>query len=186
MINDIKKDTEIRMSKCIELLKKIISKIRTGRASTTLLDNISIKYYGHLTPIYKLANITLENSSTLKINVFDSSIIAVIENTIRSSNLGLNPSSSEGNNIYIPIPPLTEERRKELIKIIKNSAEQSRISIRNIRRDNNEKIKIMLREKKISEDQEYNIQDEIQKITQKYVNNIDNFILEKEIEIMKF
>ncbi|MXP51174.1 ribosome recycling factor [Pantoea sp. SoEX] len=185
MINDIKKDTEIRMDKCIILFKKIINKIRTGRASTTLLDNITVKYYGNLTPIYKLSNINVENTRTLKINVFDSSIINLIEDAIKASDLGLNPIS-KGNNIYVPIPMLTEERRKELIKIVRNTAEQTRISIRNIRRDNNDKIRNMFKEKKISQDEEYIWQGDIQKITQKYITQIDIFLFNKENELMKF
>ncbi|MBK4775566.1 ribosome recycling factor [Candidatus Pantoea edessiphila] len=185
MINDIKKDTEVRMVKCINLFTKIINKIRTGRAATTLLDSIMVNYYGSLTPIYKLSNINVENSRTLKINVFDSSIVASIKNAIKASDLGLNPLS-EGDNIYVPIPTLTEERRKELIKIVRNTAEQSRVSIRNIRRDNNDKIRIMLKEKTIGEDDEHNLQQDIQKITSKYIAQIDVLLSKKENELMKF
>ncbi|PPI88000.1 ribosome recycling factor [Candidatus Pantoea edessiphila] len=185
MNNDIKKNIEIRMDKCIELLKNTMSKVRTGRASTTILDSIKVKYYDNLVPLCQLASITVENTRMLKINLFDISMISLIENTIKKSDLGINPRI-EGNNIYIPIPSLTEERRKEIIKLVKNTAEQSRISIRNIRRDSNDKIKLMLKEKKISEDEEHNIQTKIQKITQKYISKIDTFLSEKENELMKF
>ncbi|PPI86623.1 ribosome recycling factor [Candidatus Pantoea edessiphila] len=185
MTNEIIKDIEVRMNKCIELFKKNINKIRTGRASTTLLDNIKVKYYDTIIPISQLATITVENSRTLKINVFDFSIVSLIENTIKNSELGLNPFT-DGKVIYVPIPVLNEERRKELIKVIRNTAEQSRISIRNIRRETKDKLKVMSKEKKITEDQEYYTQELIQKITHSCIVRIDDFLINKENELMKF
>ena len=147
MISDIRKDAEIRMEKCVEAFKNQISKIRTGRASPSLLDGIVVEYYGTPTPLRQLASVTVEDSRTLKINVFDRSMSAAVEKAIMASDLGLNPSSA-GSDIRVPLPPLTEERRKDLTKIVRGEAEQARVAVRNVRRDANDKVKALLKEEK--------------------------------------
>ncbi len=185
MINDIKKDADIRMEKCVDAFRSSISKVRTGRASPAILDGIMVEYYGASTPLKQLASITVEDSRTLKINVFDRSISAAVEKAIMTSDLGLNPNSA-GSDIRVPLPPLTEERRKDLIKIVRGEAEQGRISVRNVRRDANEKLKVLLKDKEISEDEERRAQDDVQKITDASIKKIDVALGEKETELMDF
>ncbi|MBA2815638.1 ribosome recycling factor [Candidatus Pantoea persica] len=185
MINDIKKDAETRMDKCVEAFKNTISKVRTGRASPALLDGIVVEYYGTPTPLRQLASVTVEDSRMLKINVFDRSMGPAVEKAIMASDLGLNPSSA-GSDIRVPLPALTEERRKELIKVVRGEAEQGRVSVRNVRRDANDKIKALLKDKEISEDDERRTQDEIQKMTDARIKNVDAALAEKEKELMKF
>ena len=185
MINDIKKDAEVRMEKCVEAFKNTIGKVRTGRASPTLLDGIVVEYYGSPTPLRQLANVTVEDSRTLKINVFDRSLGPAVEKAIMASDLGLNPSSA-GTDIRVPLPPLTEERRKDLIKIVRGEAEQGRVSVRNVRRDANDKVKALLKDKEISEDDERRAQDEIQKMTDASIKKVDAALAEKETELMEF
>lgn len=156
-----------------------ISKIRTGRASPSILDGIMVEYYGAATPLRQLANVTVEDSRTLKINVFDRSLSQAVEKAIMSSDLGLNPSSA-GSDIRVPLPPLTEERRKDLIKIVRGEAEQGRVAVRNVRRDANDKVKALLKDKEISEDEERRSQDEIQKMTDAYIKLVDAALAEKE------
>lgn len=162
MINDIKKDADTRMEKCVDAFKNQISKVRTGRASPSLLDGIMVPYYGTPTPLRQLASVTVEDSRTLKINVFDRSLSPAVEKAIMASDLGLNPSSA-GTDIRVPLPALTEERRKDLIKVVRGEAEQGRVSVRNVRRDANDKVKALLKDKEISEDDERRSQDEIRK-----------------------
>ncbi|ORM73139.1 ribosome recycling factor [Pantoea wallisii] len=185
MINDIKKDAETRMDKCVEAFKNTISKVRTGRASPSLLDGIMVPYYGTPTPLRQVASVTVEDSRTLKINVFDRSLSAAVEKAIMTSDLGLNPSSA-GSDIRVPLPALTEERRKDLIKIVRGEAEQGRVSVRNVRRDANDKIKALLKDKEISEDDERRAQDEIQKMTDVSIKHVDAALAEKEKELMEF
>ncbi|CAK6496146.1 Ribosome-recycling factor [Pantoea sp. Nvir] len=185
MINDIKKDAETRMDKCVEAFKNTISKVRTGRASPSLLDGIVVEYYGTPTPLRQLASVTVEDSRTLKINVFDRSMGPAVEKAIMASDLGLNPNSA-GSDIRVPLPALTEERRKDLIKIVRGEAEQGRVSVRNVRRDANDKIKALLKDKEISEDDERRTQDEIQKMTDARIKNVDAALAEKEKELMEF
>lgn len=185
MINDIKKDAETRMDKCVEAFKNTISKVRTGRASPSLLDGIVVEYYGTPTPLRQLASVTVEDSRTLKINVFDRSLGPAVEKAIMASDLGLNPSSA-GSDIRVPLPPLTEERRKDLIKIVRGEAEQGRVSVRNVRRDANDKIKALLKDKAIGEDEERRAQDEIQKMTDAHIKKVDGALSEKETELMDF
>ena len=185
MINDIKKDAEVRMEKCVEAFKNTIGKVRTGRASPTLLDGIVVEYYGTPTPLRQLANVTVEDSRTLKINVFDRSLGPAVEKAIMASDLGLNPSSA-GTDIRVPLPPLTEERRKDLIKIVRGEAEQGRVSVRNVRRDANDKVKALLKDKEISEDDERRAQDDIQKMTDASIKKVDAALTEKETELMEF
>lgn len=185
MINEIKKDAQERMEKSVEALKSQISKVRTGRASPNLLDGIVVEYYGAATPLRQLANITAEDSRTLAITVFDRTLTAAVEKAIMASDLGLNPSSA-GTIIRVPLPPLTEERRKDLIKVVRNDAEQGRVSVRNARRDANDKIKALLKDKEISEDDERRAQDEIQKLTDNFIKKVDEALEQKEKELMEF
>ncbi|MBD2785108.1 ribosome recycling factor [Xenorhabdus sp. DI] len=185
MINEIKKDAQDRMEKSVEALKNQISKVRTGRASPSLLDGISIEYYGAATPLRQIANVVAEDARTLAITVFDRSMTAAVEKAIMASDLGLNPSSA-GTIIRVPLPPLTEERRKDLIKVVRGEAEQGRVSIRNIRRDANDKVKALLKDKEISEDEERRSQDDIQKLTDSFIKKIDEALANKETELMDF
>lgn len=185
MINEIKKDAEVRMDKCVDAFKTHISKVRTGRAHPSLLDGIMVEYYGSATPLRQLANVVTEDSRTLAITVFDRSLGPAVEKAIMASDLGLNPASA-GTVIRVPLPPLTEERRKDLIKLVRGEAEQGRVSVRNVRRDANEKIKALLKDKAISEDEERKAQDEIQKLTDLMIKKIDASLGEKEAELMEF
>lgn len=185
MINEIKKDAQERMEKSVEALKSQINKVRTGRPSPSLLDGIMVEYYGAATPLRQLANITAEDSRTLAITVFDRTLAPAVEKAIMASALGLNPSSA-GTIIRVPLPPLTEERRKDLIKVVRNDAEQGRVSVRNARRDANDKIKALLKDKEISEDDERRAQDEIQKLTDNFIKKVDEALEQKEKELMEF
>ncbi|HBC7431646.1 TPA: ribosome recycling factor [Providencia rettgeri] len=185
MINEIQKDAQDRMEKSLEAFKSQISKVRTGRASPSLLDGITVEYYGSATPLRQLANVTVEDSRTLAISVFDRSMSPAIEKAIMASDLGLNPSSA-GTVIRVPLPPLTEERRKDLIKVVRGEAEQGRIAVRNVRRDANDKVKALLKDKEISEDDERRSQDDIQKLTDSYIKKVDEALAQKEAELMEF
>ena len=185
MTNEIRKDADSRMEKSVEAFKNQISKIRTGRASPSILDGIMVEYYGAATALRQLANVTVEDCRTLKIDVFDRSLSQAVEKAIMSSDLGLNPSSA-GSDIRVPLPPLTEERRKDLIKIVRGEAEQGRVAVRNVRRDANDKVKALLKDKEISEDEERRSQDEIQKMTDAYIKLVDAALAEKEKELMDF
>lgn len=185
MINEIRKDAETRMEKCVESFKGNISKIRTGRAHPNLLDGIQVEYYGAATPLRQLANIVAEDSRTLAVTVFDRSMSGAIEKAILTSDLGLNPSSA-GTVIRVPLPPLTEELRKDLIKLVRSEAESGRVSVRNVRRDANDKVKALLKDKEISEDEDRKSQDDIQKITDLMIKKIDAALADKEKELMEF
>ncbi|ACL30050.1 ribosome recycling factor [Buchnera aphidicola] len=185
MINQIDIKTRERMEACIQTFHNNINNIKTGRASPTLLHNIYIEYFGSKTPLRQVSNIIVEDSHTLKINVFDDSITSLIRKSILNSNLDLNPVL-QGKDIIIPIPRLTEERRKQLIKVIRGDAESSRIQIRNIRRDANDKVKRLLKDKIISEDNEHTSQSKIQIMTNEYIKKIDCILEKKEKELMKF
>lgn len=185
MINDIRKDAEVRMEKCVEAFKTQISKVRTGRASPSLLDGIVVAYYGTPTPLRQLASVTVEDSRTLKVNVFDRSMSAAVEKAIMTSDLGLNPNSA-GSDIRVPLPALTEERRKELIKVVRAEAEGARVAVRNVRRDANDKVKALLKEKEISEDDDRRSQDDVQKMTDLAIKKVDAALADKEAELMQF
>ncbi|MCC5824901.1 ribosome recycling factor [Alkalimonas amylolytica] len=184
MINDIIKDSKSRMEKSVDALKSQLSKVRTGRAHPSLLDNIMVPYYGADTPLRQMANVTVEDARTLTLTVFDKSITAAVEKAIINSDLGLNPMSA-GTNIRIPLPPLTEERRRDLVKVVKAEAEQGRVAIRNIRRDANNDLKALLKDKDITEDDERRATDEIQKLTDLYVKRVDEVLADKEKELME-
>lgn len=184
MIDEIELDAEERMEKSITVLKANFSKIRTGRAHPSLLDNVMVSYYGAPTPLRQLANVVAEDSRTLALTVFDKSSIQAVEKGILQSDLGLNPISA-GTTIRIPLPPLTEERRKDLIRVVRGEAENGRISVRNIRRDANSDIKDLLKEKEISEDEARGAEDSIQKITDGFIKQVDELLSAKEAELME-
>lgn len=184
MIDEILLDAEDRMEKSIAALKGNFSKIRTGRAHPSLLDNVMVSYYGAATPLRQLANVVVEDSRTLALTVFDKSSIQAVEKGILQSDLGLNPISA-GTTMRIPLPPLTEERRKDLIRVVRGEAEQGRISIRNIRRDANSDIKELLKEKEISEDEARGAEESVQEATNKFVKQVDEMLKVKEAELME-
>ncbi|MGF1764687.1 ribosome recycling factor [Aliivibrio kagoshimensis] len=184
MINEIKQDAEERMEKSVEALKNNLAKIRTGRAHPSLLQGLSVEYYGAATPINQVANIVAEDSRTLAITVFDKELAQAVEKAIMKSSLGLNPMSA-GTVIRVPLPALTEERRREFVKIVRGEAENGRVAIRNIRRDANGDVKALLKEKEISEDDDHRAQDEIQKLTDAAVKLVDSLLEVKEKELME-
>jgi ribosome recycling factor len=184
VINEIKKDAKERMDKSVEALKNNLSKIRTGRAHPSLLSGISVDYYGASTPLNQVANVIAEDARTLAITVFDKELTPKVEKAILSSDLGLNPMSA-GTVIRVPLPPLTEDRRKDLVKIVRGEAEGGRVAIRNIRRDANGDLKALLKDKEISEDDDHRAQDEIQKLTDAAVKMIDEVLASKEKELME-
>jgi len=183
VIEEIKKDADQRMHKSIEALGVAFAKIRTGRAHPSILDGVMVSYYGVDTPLKQVANINVEDGRTLAISAWEKPMIPVIEKAIMSANLGLNPSTS-GDLIRIPMPALTEETRKDLVKLAKSDAESARVSIRSIRRDSNTDIKDLLKEKEISEDDEKKGADAIQKLTDQYVAQIEKLLQEKEADLM--
>jgi len=182
-ISEVKRSAEQRMQKAIEALKQNFAKIRTGRAHTGLLDHIHVDYYGSMVPLTQVANIALADARTITIQPWEKKLGAVIEKAIRESDLGLNPST-QGDIIRVPMPALTEERRKELTKVVKSEAEDAKIAIRNIRRDANESVKKLVKDKVVSEDDERRSQEEIQKITDRYIADVDKMTQEKDKEIM--
>ena len=185
MINEIKQDAQARMEQSLEALKSHISTIRTGRAQPSLLDGLQVEYYGSPTPLRQVANVVAEDARTLAVNVFDKSLISAVEKAILTSDLGLNPSSA-GTTIRVPLPPLTEERRRDLIKIVKSEGEQGKIAVRNVRRDANDQIKALLKDKEISENEQHKAEEEIQKLTDSYVKKVDEVLAAKEKELLDF
>lgn len=184
MIEDTKKAAMARMAKSIEALKHELVKIRTGRAHTSLLDHITVPYYGNDVPLNQVASVTVLDPRTLSVTPWEKNMVAAVEKAIRASDLGLNPATV-GTVIRIPMPPLTEERRRDMIKVVRHEAEGARVAIRNIRRDSNNELKHLLKEKQISEDQERRAQDEIQKLTDKYIAEVDKVLAVKEAELME-
>ncbi len=184
MINDILKDSKSRMEKSVDALKNQLLKIRTGRAHPSLLDSIQVSYYGADTPLRQVANVSAEDARTLMITVFDRSMIQAVEKAIMQSDLGLNPIGA-GTSIRVPLPPLTEERRRDLVKVVRNEAEGARVAVRNIRRDANADFKALLKDKDISEDDERRAADEVQKLTDLYVKKVDEVLAAKEKELME-
>lgn len=182
-IADIKKNAEQKMLKSIEAFKSDLSKIRTGRAHPGILDQVQIDYYGSLVPISQVANLALLDARTISVQPWEKGMGAKIEKAIRESDLGLNPST-QGDLIRVPMPPLTEERRKELIKVVKGSAEDAKVAVRNLRRDANEHAKRLLKDKEITEDEDRRSQDDVQKLTDRHIADIDKLVLAKEAEIM--
>jgi ribosome recycling factor len=180
---EVKKNTEQRMHKSLDALKTDLGKVRTGRAHTGLLDHISVDYYGSQMPIPKVANVSLLDARTLGVSPWEKKMLGVIEKAIRESDLGLNPAS-HGDMVRVPMPALTEERRRDLIKVIKHEGENAKVAVRNLRRDANHALKELLKSKAVSEDEERRAQDEIQKLTDKHIADIDKMIAAKEAELM--
>lgn len=183
MAVEIKKNSEIKMQKAVENYRATLAKIRTGRAHTGILEHLQIDYYGALMPITQVATITASDSRTVVVTPWDTKMLGIIEKAIRDSDLGLNPAAS-GTIIRVPMPPLTEERRRELIKVVKAEGENSKVAVRNIRRDSNTELKNKLRDKLITEDEEKRGQDDIQKMTDKFIAEIDKATADKEKELL--
>jgi ribosome recycling factor len=183
MINDIKKAAEQKMQKSVEALKTDFGKVRSGRAHTGLLDHIMVDYYGTPTPINQVANVILPDARTISVVPWEKKMLNAIEKAIRDSDLGLNPMTV-GETVRVPMPPLTEERRRELAKIVKNEAESARVAMRNVRRDANAQMKELLKDKQISEDDDRRGQEEIQKLTDRYIAEVDKLLQAKEAELM--
>ncbi len=184
MLEDIKKDASTRMAKSVASLRQELTKIRTGRAHTSLLDHITVEYYGSEVPLNQVSNVGVEDSRTLTVTPWEKDMVQKIEKAIMASDLGLNPATA-GTVIRVPLPPLTEERRKDMIRVVRNEAEGGRIAVRNIRRDAIHDVKELLKEKMIGEDDERRAEDEIQTITDKHIAEIDQTLAEKESELME-
>ena len=183
MIADIKKNVEQKMSKSLEALKADLGKIRTGRAHTGILDHVMVDYYGSPTAINQVANITLTDARTIGVQPYEKNMIGPIEKAIRDSDLGLNPATN-GDLIRVPMPMLTEERRRDLIKVVKSEGETAKVAVRNIRRDANEQLKKLLKDKEVGEDEERRAQDDVQKLTDRFVTEIDKALQAKETDLM--
>lgn len=184
MIKDIQQQAETRMKKRVETYTQELSKLRTGRAHPSLLDGIMVLYYGSPTPLAQVASVNIEDARTLSISPWDKGAIQAIDKAIRTSDLGLNPVTS-GTVIHVPLPPLTEERRKELVKHVRASSEDARVTIRNIRREANTQVKDLLKAKQITEDEERRSEDHIQKLTDRTIAEIDKLTQSKEVELMQ-
>ncbi|ULJ63684.1 ribosome recycling factor [Wielerella bovis] len=183
MINDIQKSAENKMKRSIEVLSDNLAKVRTGRAHTGLLDQVSVEYWGSEVPVSQVASVTLLDARTIGVKPFESNMASKIEKAIRDSNLGLNPASV-GDLIRVPMPMLTEERRKDLIKVVRSEAEDGRVSIRNVRRDANDHIKKLLKDKEVSEDEARRGEEAVQKLTDKYIADVDKMLASKEEDLM--
>ena len=182
-VADIKKNTEQKMQTSIVALTAYVAKTRTGRAHTGLLDHVQVDYYGSMVPISQVANVTLVDARTIGVQPWEKKMVQVVEKAIREADLGLNPATM-GDLIRVPTPPLTEERRKELTKVVKGEGEDAKVAVRNLRRDANEQLKKLVKDKAISEDDERRGGDEVQKLTDKFVAEIDKLVAEKDKEIM--
>ena len=180
---DIKKQAADKMAKSIETLRLNLAKVRTGRAHTGLLDHLRVDYYGTPTPISQVANVTLVDSRTIGVQPYEKKMVQAVERAIRDSDLGVNPATS-GDMIRVPMPALTEERRRDLTKLVKHEGEEAKVAVRNVRRDANTHLKDVLKKHDVSEDEEKRVQDEVQKLTDKAVTDIDKMIAEKEKELM--
>lgn len=183
MINDIIKDTEIHMAKGFEVLQNELAKLRTGRAHPSIIEGVMVDYYGNASALKSVANITVSDPRTLTVTPWDKNMVKPIEKAIMNADLGLNPMS-DGHVLRVPLPPLTEERRKDLVKVVKSTAEHARVTVRNMRRDANEKLKALLKQKSISEDDERKAQETIQKLTNKFVTKIDEAASIKEKDLL--
>ena len=184
MISDLKKVTEGKMQKSIEVLKSDLGKVRTGRASTGLLDHIQVDYYGTPTHLSQVASVSLLDARTLSVQPWEKTMLAKVEKAIRDADLGLNPSAM-GDVVRVPMPVLTEERRRDLIKVVRGEGEDAKIAIRNLRRDANSSLKDAVKTKEISEDDDRRMQDEVQKLTDKYISEVDKMLAQKEQDLMQ-
>ena len=182
-VADVRKSAEQKMQKSIEALKNDLGKVRTGRAHTGLLDHIMVDYYGNATPVPQIGSVSLMDARTLAVTPWEKKLLPVVEKAIRDSDLGLNPSS-DGERVRVPMPPLTEERRRDLIKVVRHEAENARVAVRNIRRDANNHLKDMLKKKEVPEDQERKAQDEVQKLTDRFIGEIDKVLQQKEADLL--
>jgi len=183
MIADVKKSAEQKMKKTLETLKADLGKIRTGRAHTGLLDHVMVDYYGTPTPVNGVANVTLLDARTIGVTPWDKKMVGAVDKAIRESDLGLNPATM-GDTVRVPMPALTEERRRDLIKVVHKEAENARIAVRNIRRDANNHLKDLLKQKKVAEDEEHRAQDEVQKLTDRHIAEIDKALAAKEADLI--
>ena len=183
MIPELKKSTEQKMGKSLEAFKVDLSKVRTGRAHTGLLDHVTVDYYGTPTPLNQVAKITLQDSRTISVSPFEKKMMQAVEKAIRESELGLNPAAT-GDSVRVPMPSLTEERRKELIKVVKHEAENARVAVRNLRRDAIHSVKEALKKKEISENDERRATDDMQKLTDRHIAEIDKLLQQKETELL--
>jgi len=183
MLDELKKDATERMSKCVAALKVEFKRMRTGRASTALLEHVKVEYYGAEMPLAQVANVVVEDARTLAVTPWDKTMVPVIEKAIHKSDLGLTPNTA-GTVIRLPMPPLTEERRKDLIKSARHETENARVAVRNVRRDVMNDLKDMLKEKMISQDDEKRAHDEVQKLTDKFIGEIDSTLAEKEKDLL--
>ena len=184
MISELKKNTEQKMQKSVEALKTDLAKIRTGRAHTGLLDHVMVEYYGSMVPVNQVANITLIDARTIGVQTWEKPMLPKVEKAIRDSDLGLNPSNM-GELLRVPMPALTEERRRDLTKVVRHEGENAKVAIRNLRRDANQQLKDAVKDKAISEDDERRGEEEIQKLTDRYVAEIDKLLAQKEQELMQ-
>jgi ribosome recycling factor len=182
-IGEVRKNTEQKMQKSLDALKTDLSKVRTGRAHSGILDHVTVDYYGSQVPLSQVANVTLLDARTIGISPWEKKMVSVIEKAIRESDLGLNPASA-GDLIRVPMPLLTEERRKELIKVVKGEAENARVAVRNLRRDANNTLKDLLKTKTVSEDDERRAQDDVQKLTDRFISEIEKALQAKEADLM--
>jgi ribosome recycling factor len=183
MIADVKKTAEQKMKKSIESLRNDLAKVRTGRAHTGLLDHITVDYYGTPTPIPQVANVTLIDARTIGVTPWEKKLAGAVEKAIRDSDLGLNPATM-GETVRVPMPALTEERRRDLIKVVHKEGEAARVAVRNVRRDANHQLKDLLKQKKVAEDEEHRAQDDVQKLTDRYIAEIDKLMQSKEADLM--
>ncbi|MCP4701311.1 MAG: ribosome recycling factor [Gammaproteobacteria bacterium] len=184
MIELLREEAEERMKKTVESLKHALVKIRTGRAHTSLLDHLSVPYYGVDTPLKQVANVNVADSRTLSVTPWEKSMVPAVEKAILTSDLGLNPSTS-GAVIHVPLPPMTEERRRDMTRVVRHEAETGRVAIRNIRRDSNQQLKAMVKDKEISEDEEHHAEETVQQLTNKFIAQADTLLAAKEAELME-
>lgn len=184
MIAELKKNTEQKMLKSLESLKSDLGKVRTGRAHTGILDHVQVEYYGSPVPLSQVANVSLIDARTISVQPWEKTMLAKVEKAIRDADLGLNPSTM-GELVRVPMPALTEERRKELIKLVRSEAENSRVAVRNLRRDANNQLKEAVKSKEISEDEERRAQDDIQKLTDRHIAEVDKILAQKEQDLMQ-
>jgi ribosome recycling factor len=184
MIAELKKAIEQKMQKSIDVLKADLAKVRTGRAHTGLLDHVMVEYYGSMVPINQVANVTLSDARTIGVQAWEKPMLAKIEKAIRESDLGLNPANM-GEMLRVPMPALTEERRRDLTKVVRHEGETAKVAVRNLRRDANQQLKDAVKDKTISEDDERRAQDDVQKLTDKYIGEVDKLLAQKEQELMQ-
>jgi len=182
-VADVRKSAEQKMQKSIEALKNDLGKVRTGRAHTGLLDHIMVDYYGNPTPVPQIGSVSLMDARTLAVTPWEKKLLPLVEKAIRDSDLGLNPAS-DGDRVRVPMPALTEERRRDLIKVVRHEAENARVAVRNIRRDANNHLKDMLKKKEVPEDQERKAQDDVQKLTDRFIGEIDKILQQKETDLL--